>query len=112
VKLEELKSVLSNGIGDNRSVVLVTIDDLHNLILATETLRMVAADMVILKGTLIIERGRNLQRKSDVVMTKELTEMVAISMVSLTALKADNLASDDIGEFMSQYIQKGLRKAQ
>ena len=83
--------------GDDKPLVPVTIGELHSLILATEILRMVAADMLILKGVLRIARGHNMARKTDKLIESELDEMVCISIGGLTPLKAEDLAAEDIG---------------
>lgn len=105
--LEKLKNLfLSVEKSGNRRMITISVIELGNLVLAAETLRMVAGDMAILKATLTVDRGRVMVRNSDLVTIKELTDMISISVDSLDQLGVGDIYAEDIGEFVSERIRQ------
>jgi hypothetical protein len=107
-KAKEILGALDTDGVDNTTTITLPLKDLRDLILAAETLKMIAYDMVTLKETLNPEDGSKMRRATDVLVSTELSEMVGISMVSLKALESTDLDSADVGDFVCNYIQRTL----
>jgi len=96
-------SVEKSGAGD---LVPITVKELGDLLLAAETLRMVASEAELLKANLMVDRGRTMIRKSDITTSKELDEWIASSKCALTPLGVGDLNAVDVGDFVSERIRK------
>jgi hypothetical protein len=101
-KAKEILGALDTDGVDNTTTITLPLKDLRDLILAAETLKMIAYDMVTLKETLNPEDGSKMRRATDVLVSTEL------SMVSLKALESTDLDSADVGDFVCNYIQRTL----
>lgn len=107
MSLQTLKQILVAAEKDNPGSMLpIRIKELGDLILAAETLRMVAGDMAILKAALSLDRGRVMVRKSDLITRQELAEMITTSVASLSNLGAEDIYSDDVGEYVFERLIK------
>ena len=105
--LDKLKQILAVTEKSNPgSMVPITIKELDDLVMAAETLRMVAGDMAILKATLTVDRNRAIIRKSDLTTAQALIEMVDCSVEGLRNLGAEDIYADDVGDYVFKRLAK------